>query len=84
MFKHFCKLGYLILVDLHKNRDWNVSRPLLVLPMYTDVHHWPNVYRGDLVDFQYEAYRMRRRRAHLALAAWHTIYVTITIFSSIY
>ena len=25
------------------------------------------------VDVQYEAYRMRRRRAHLALAAWHTM-----------
>ena len=25
------------------------------------------------VDFQYEPYRMRRRRAHLALAAWHTM-----------
>ena len=24
-------------------------------------------------DFQYEAYHMRRRRAHLALAAWHTM-----------
>ena len=24
-------------------------------------------------DVQYEAYRMRRRRAHLALAAWHTM-----------
>ena len=25
------------------------------------------------VDFQYETYRMRRRRAHLALKAWHTM-----------
>ena len=25
------------------------------------------------VDFQYGVYRMRRRRAHLALAAWHTM-----------
>ena len=24
-------------------------------------------------DVQYDAYRMRRRRAHLALAAWHTM-----------
>ena len=73
MFKRFCKLGCLILVDLYKNRDLNVSRRLLVLLLYTDVHHWQKVYLGDWDDVQYEAYRMRRRRAHLALAAWHTM-----------
>ena len=29
--------------------------------------------RENWVDFQYEAYRMRRCGAHLALAAWHTM-----------
>ena len=48
MFKRFCKLGCLILVDMYKNRDLNVSRRLLVLPLYTDVHHWQKVYLGDL------------------------------------
>ena len=47
-FKRFYKLGCLILVDMYKNRDLNVSRRLLVLLVYTDVHHWQKVYLGDL------------------------------------
>ena len=32
------------------------------------------------VDFQYDAYRMRHRRAHLALAAWHTMILSQYFF----
>ena len=83
MFKRFCKLGCLILGYMYKNRDLNVSRRLLVLPLYTDVHHWQKVYLGDLGrcpvrGVPYEASQGPSRPRSMAY------YDTIAIFSSIY
>ena len=73
MFKRFYKLGCLILVDMYKNRDLNVSRHLLVLPCTLMFITSRRCIWETWDDVQYEAYRMRRRRAHLTLAAWHTM-----------